>query len=130
MEVGGEVRGRVKPCEVCGKQITVRNMATHVDTVHRVWDPRGGPRPRRGPTGRDWIDWIVLLSLLDDLSRRTLFPLLLFLFFLLFALRFTEDFWFRNNVNFSVCCFNMVSCCILWCCKLLRIFFCSAFIFS
>ena len=42
---GGMVRGRTRACEECGKVITVRNMARHMDTQHRVWDPGGGPRP-------------------------------------------------------------------------------------
>ena len=40
-----EVRGPTSLCTVCGKRITVRNMARHMDSQHRVWDPRGGPRP-------------------------------------------------------------------------------------
>ena len=45
-ETGARViRGKTKPCEVCGKVLTVRNMARHMDTQHQVWDPGGGPRP-------------------------------------------------------------------------------------
>ena len=39
------IRGRTKECEVCGAVLTVRNMARHMDTQHRVWDPGGGPSP-------------------------------------------------------------------------------------
>ena len=40
----GEAGSRRKACEVCGAVLTVRNMARHMDTQHRTWDPGGGPR--------------------------------------------------------------------------------------